>query len=136
MRVIALVTSLAVVVGLLAGCGSGFQARPDLPYRMLRKARTPVMPPSGFLYSGYKAPLDAATGEIGTKTGRAASYQIGLPPLPFPGLEGGVDLVAWGDASPEHAAERAGITEVTQMDYEFNVIFLFIRRFVTEVHGN
>lgn len=136
MRVIAIVTGLAVAVGLLAGCGAGFHMRPDAPYRALRKAKTPVAPPPGLIYTHYKAPLSAATGEVGSRTGESTSHQIGLPPLPFPGLTTGLSLFSWGDASRESAVREGGISQVTQVDYDFTVVLMIYRRFRTEVHGN
>ncbi len=134
MRSAGLIAALASLSLLAAGCG--MTARPDAPYRLIRKAKTPVAPPPGFLYTHYKAPLDAGPGPTGTRRGTATHHQIGLPPLPFPGLTSGIDLFSWGDASIKTAAANGGIRQVRQTDYEYTVVLLIYRRFVTEVHGD
>ena len=51
------------------------------------------------------------------KKGSATSHQIGVPPLPIPGLTMGIELFAWGDASQETASRMAGISSVKHSDY-------------------
>ena len=133
MRVSVLVATLLVLSESLSACG--ISARPDLPYRMLRKAKTAVAPPPGFIYSHYKAPLDVGPGTIGPKKGTATVHQIGLPPIPVTGLATGLDLFSWGDASVKAAAENGGIRKVDQIEYDYRVILMFYREFTTEVYG-
>lgn len=127
--------SLVVMVGLAAGCASG-PPRPDLAYRAASKVRAPVLVPPGLVYQKTKAPLSFHPTDFGAKYGRATSSQIGLPPLPFPGLSGGLDLFGWGDASLETAASNGGMTEIKHTDYQFEVILMIYRRFTVEAHGD
>ena len=53
----------------------------------------------------------------GSKKGMATSFQIGLPPMPFPGLYSGAHIFGWGDASVKTAAANGGIREVQHSDY-------------------
>jgi hypothetical protein len=110
--------------------------RPDLVYRGTAKVRTAVIPPQGLLYSNVKAPLTAGETSFGPKRGRATSHQIGLPPLPFPGLAMGLDLFGWGDSSKQSAAANGGLARVEHMDYELQVYLFVYRRFTTEAYGN
>ena len=127
----------AVALAAVGCAGSGNQAaRPDAVHRTIMKHSTPVIPPHGILYTKYKAPLAPAPGRIGRKTGRATAHQIGLPPLPFPGLTTGLDLFAWGDASEETAREKGNLSEVSHSDYEVMEILLIYRRFTTIAYGD
>ena len=71
-----------------------------------------------------------------SRVGRSTSFQIGLPPLPFPGLTSGIDLFAWGDASVKSAAQSVGISDVKHVDRAYSVILMIYRRFTTEVYGD
>ncbi len=132
---LALGLAFLAVVGMTTGCVMG-PPRPDAPYRLASKAKTPVMPPPGLLYRKSKAPLSFGPTDFGSKFGRATSTQIGLPPLPFPGLTAGLDLFAWGDASEKTAAANGGITNIKHTDYEMEVILMVFRRFTLEAHGD
>jgi hypothetical protein len=96
-----------------------------------------IVPPPGILYSGFKAPQrPQATGPLGSKKGTARVQSIGLPPLPVPGLATGVNLFSWGDASTEEAKRNGGVSQVTHVDYDFRMILMIYRRYITEVYGN
>lgn len=133
MRIAASMAAL-ITACVLAGCA--VSTRPDLAYRAVAPYRAPVIPPVGFLYSDFKAPLTAGQTDFGSKKGVATSHQIGLPPIPVGGLIAGLDLIGWGDASDKAAAKNGGITNVAHIDYRMEVILFFYRRFTTEVYGN
>ena len=118
-----------------AGCMIG-PPRPDMPYRTLSKVRVAVLPPPGLLYTKHKAPASIRPTDFGSKMGRATSSQIGLPPLPFPGLGTGIDLFAWGDASEKAAAAAGEIADVKHTDYQLEVFFAVYRRFTLEAYGD
>ena len=105
-------------------------------YRGAVKESVPVIPPKGILYTKIKAPIWLGPTSFGSRMGSATTRQIGLPPLPVPGLTTGLDLVAWGDASIQSAAAGAGITDVKHVDYESQVFLLFFRKFTIEVYGD
>lgn len=134
----AIAIAVVLALALLAGCGTtaGDLYRPDSTYRAVAKQRVAVIPPQGLLYTGYHAPLDFEPASFGSKKGRATSYQIGLPPLPWAGLRRGLDLLAWGNATQRKAAIDAGIIEVTHADYELRSYLYIFRVFTTEVYGN
>ena len=128
--------ALVLAAGLLAGCAS-INVRPDSGYRAVNKFRVAVLPPPGVLYSNTKAPLSFRAGhDFGSKVGRTTSSQIGLPPLPFPGLTMGIDLFAWGDASEQTAAAAGGITDVKHADYQREIFFMIYRRMTVEAYGD
>ncbi len=152
--------ALALLAGLpiVTGCAS-VTMRPDSGYRAVSKLRTAVLPPPGLVYTKHKAPLvfvprqqglrsgvlgaRAASQErefepitFGSKMGTATSSQLGLPPLPFPGLTMGLDLFGWGDASQDAAAKSAGIRQITHADYQFEVYLAIFRRVTVEVYGD
>ena len=84
----------------------------------------PVVPPPGFVYTEYRAPvdIDAANSPITGKRGTAYSENI-------------LGLVAWGDASVKAAADSAGIRKVEHIDYEvFNVLGVY-SKFSVVVYG-
>ncbi len=134
MRIAATAVALAAAV-VLAGC-SGINPRSDLLYRSAVKEKVDVIPPQGILFSRIKAPAKIVPTSFGSRMGSATTRQIGLPPLPFPGLTTGLDLFAWGDASIQSAAAGAGITDVKHVDYESQVFLLFFRKFTIEVYGD
>jgi hypothetical protein len=129
--------SLAAVLAVagLVGC-MRVPPRNDVPTRLLSKVSAPIIAPPGVIWTDHKVPLTVGATDFGSKAGRATSYQVGLPPLPFPGLTTGIDLFAWGDASIKTAAGSAGISEVEHVDYDYAVILMIFRRFTTEVYGN
>lgn len=129
-------TALMGVAFFAAACaGPGGAARPDAPFRMIAGYKAPVIPPLGLIYSRVKAPLSARPTAVGPKTGQATSHHISLPPLPFPGLWTGIDLFSWGDASENTALADGGITEASQVDYEFESYFWVYKTFTLEVTG-
>jgi len=106
MRILCATLTGAMLVVLLAGC---FTA--------------PVIPPTGLVYSNYKAPLDPdVQGSSLGKTGKAGAMSI-------------LGLVALGDCSTEAAAQDAGISTVTHADYQFFNILGVYQQFTTIVYG-
>ena len=84
----------------------------------------PVVPPTGFVYSNIKAPLDVDykdTVLVGKK-GEASTKEV----LGF----------AWGDASIEAAAKSSGIKTIDHADYRYvNVLFGIYQKYTTIVYG-
>lgn len=84
----------------------------------------PVQPPTGIVYSDYRAPLDYDQEGLpmGSRTGMSESISI-------------LGLVALGDASIDAAATNGGISNVHGADYEyFNVLGVY-QKYVTIVNG-
>ena len=141
MRRLAIALTLLAVLG--TGCSGGLWSsarRPDIGYRALSKLKAPVMPPPGVLYGDVHAPtmlgLEVPPLELGSRKGTATSHQIGLPPLPYPGLATGLDLFAWGEASVDKARKEGGITEVGVVDYRMQTFLFVYRRLTLEVYGH
>jgi TRL-like protein family len=137
------VRRIAVLALLLAAAGTGCAGglwssarRPDIGYRVLSKLTAPVIPPPGVLYGDVHAPLVPAHTRVGTKKGTATAHQIGLPPLPYPGLAMGLDLFAWGDASIEAARKDGSIADVGYVDYRMQTFVFVYRRFTIEAYGD
>ena len=106
MRILCATTIAAMLAALLAGC---FTA--------------PVMPPTGFVYSAYEAPMDVNTDatQMGRR-GEAVAHCV-------------LGLVSWGDASIAAAAAENGITSVNHADYGFFHVLGVYQRFTTIVYG-
>jgi hypothetical protein len=134
-RLLRFTTLLGVAVFATACAGPGGAARPDAPFRMIAGYKAGVIPPLGLIYSHVKAPLGATPTTLGPKTGRSTVHEIGLPPLPLPGLYTGINLVSWGDASEKAATADGGISQIDQLDYEFESYFWIYKKFTTEVTG-
>jgi len=85
----------------------------------------PVVPPPGFLFSRFSAPLDidAQATELGSKVGRSSSQSI-------------LGLIAVGDASISSAAKAGGITTIRHVDYEFENLVGVFSRFTIVVYGD
>lgn len=85
----------------------------------------PVVPPQGFVYTGYKAPLDLDQNKtaVATKSGRASTITI-------------LGMVAFGDASIEAAARDGGIQTIESADYQFTSVLGFFQQYTTIVYGN
>lgn len=84
----------------------------------------PVVPPPGFIFSEYSAPLDvdADATKRGKKVGRAYTESF-------------LGLLARGDASVYAAARDGGITTIRAIDYEFvNYVGLY-SKFTVVVYG-
>ena len=85
----------------------------------------PVVPPQGFLFSRYAAPLDVDANQTktGSKVGRSSSQSI-------------LGLVAEGDASISAAAKQGNITTIHHVDYEFENYLGVFSRFTIVVYGD
>ncbi|MBX3728337.1 MAG: TRL-like family protein [Candidatus Sumerlaeia bacterium] len=86
--------------------------------------QAPVMPPVGWVYSEFTAPLDydQETSLVGERAGRASSMSI-------------LGLVALGDCSINTAARQGGITTLHGADYEFFNVLGVYQKFTVVVRG-
>lgn len=87
--------------------------------------RAPVVPPTGWVYSQTKAPLDVEVEKtkLGSKRGKSSCVTI-------------LGLVSIGDASIKEAAKNGNIQTVNHADYQYtNVLFLF-QEYTTIVYGD
>ncbi|MBX3728339.1 MAG: TRL-like family protein [Candidatus Sumerlaeia bacterium] len=87
--------------------------------------QAPVMPPSGWVYSSFTAPLDydQEASKLGSRSGRASSMSI-------------LGLVALGDCSINTAARNAGLSTIHGADYEFFNVLGIYQNFTVIVHGD
>lgn len=107
MKHLALLAVLALACAGLTGC-----------------LRAPVIPPQGWIYSEFKAPLDIDYNKtpVTGKMGSAESISI-------------LGCVALGDASAKEAAARGGITTIEHADYSYFNVLGVIQRYNTVVYG-
>jgi len=107
--VLGLLTSVLVVAG--TGCVS---------------YRTPVMPPTGALYSEISAPLSTEfnpTTAVAPRQGTARACSV-------------LGLIAWGDAGIQTAAKNGGLNSIWYADYHlFNVLGVYAE-FTIVAHGD
>lgn len=84
----------------------------------------PVIPPPGFIYNDYEAPLDydVSNSNVATRSGRASTQTF-------------VGLFAIGDASVNAAARNGGIRVIHGADYQYRNILGIYQEYTTIVHG-
>ena len=107
---IALLGLILVGVLLLAGCAGYY--------------RSPVVPPLGFIYADFKAPMSSEVNgaKVGSKTGIAESKSI-------------LGLIAWGDCSINSAAKNGNIQTINHADYAYMNVLGVYQSFKTMVYG-
>jgi len=114
---------VAVAALALTGCGGGVPT-------------APLVPPPGFIYTDYKAPMDIDFSDQGQPTpavdGRLGQAQANYFYVPF---TYGLLSFAWGDASIESASRDGKIQKVHYADYESMNILGIYSQFKTNVHG-
>jgi TRL (tRNA-associated locus)-like protein len=71
---------------------------------LLTGCLTVATPAVGFIYTDVKWPHDATSNAASPKVGTGEACSV-------------LSLVAWGDASIESAAKKAGITKIHHVDY-------------------
>lgn len=94
--------------------------------------RVPVIPPSGFIFTDVKAPLQTSfdATSFGSRVGRAHTFYVRIP-IPNYDIS-----FAFEDASIAKAARKGDITQVKHVDYEmFQVLGLF-GKYTTVVYGD
>ena len=103
---VALATSLTIAS--LSGCYS-----------------TPIMPPTGVLYSTVEAPasLSIAGQNLGTRRGEASCVSL-------------LGLIAWGDCSAKAAADAGSIGELKHLDYSYTNVLLVWQSLTIVAYGN
>jgi len=114
-----LVFAVLALAGLMCGCAG------------VRMVNAPVVPPVGWLYSDYSAPMEVnyQGSDLGTRKGSAKTQYILIPfPIAFD--------IAWGDAAIQEAAEDGGITTVKGADYEFMQVIGLYAECTVHVYGD
>ncbi len=86
---------------------------------------TPIMPPTGLLYSNIEAPasLSIAGQNLGTRRGEASCVSV-------------LGLIAWGDCSAKAAADAGSIAELKHLDYSYTNVLLVWQSLTTVAYGN
>jgi len=107
----------------LSGCGGGFPT-------------APVVPPPGFIFTDYSAPMDIDFSDGGTPT-RAVDTRLGTAESNFFYLPFTYGLIsfAWGDASIEAAGLDGKLEKIHYADYEVLNILGIYANFKTNAHG-
>ncbi|MBI4577272.1 MAG: hypothetical protein HY722_13520 [Planctomycetes bacterium] len=87
-------------------------------------AISPVIAPTGVLYSSYRAPIDVDFMDtaVSDKMGSSAAHCV-------------LGLVSWGDASAYAAARNGGLSTIEDAEYDYlNVLFVY-QRYTLVVRG-
>lgn len=133
---IILILCMLPIISLFLGCATAFipstvPAPPGLHNAAAGNHNTPIIPPPGFIYSSYRAPIDINYKETGTGQLLKVSHKktqflrIWFPILSF----------GWGEVDIKSIAEREGIKKVAYVDYElFNILELY-KTFTINVYG-
>ncbi len=79
-------------------------------------------PVVGGIYTDVKAPLAATSNPVASKVGTAEATSI-------------LGIVATGDASIQAAAQKAGITRISHVDYQAYSILGIFAKFTVYVYG-
>lgn len=109
---------------LLSGCGlMPFPLRGPLPV-------TPVLPPTGGIFTNIKAPLtvDHTGVGSGSKVGTASTMFIREPIFQT--------SYAWQDASIKSAAASGNISKIAYADYELLTVLGLFGQFTVRVYGD
>lgn len=91
----------------------------------------PVIPPPGWIYTSYRAPLDTrySGSAFGTQKGVATVHYLSLP-FTYRLLS-----VSWGDGSMAAAAKDGRIQTVQAADYEFTQVLGIYSQMTSIVYG-
>lgn len=86
---------------------------------------TPIMPPTGVIFSSIKAPesLSISGQDLGARRGAASCKAL-------------LGMFAWGDCSAKAAADDGNITQIKQLDYEFFNFLIFWQSLTTVAYGD
>jgi len=92
----------------------------------------PVVPPLGWGYTHYSAPVDTnfSATPVGSKVGKAKTYYVYIPTQNY-SIE-----IAFGDAAVKRAADDAGITTIHYVDYEYLRILGIYQQVTVQVSGD
>ena len=82
-------------------------------------ATAPVL---GAIYTDVKAPFAATANPVASKVGTAEATSI-------------LGLIATGDASIQAAAQKAGITKISHVDYQSTSILGIYAKYTVYVYG-
>lgn len=82
---------------------------------------TPV--PAAGIYTGVEGPVTATSNNVGTKVGDGSASNI-------------LGIIATGDASINSAANSAGISEISHIDYETTTVLGIYSTYTIYVYGN
>lgn len=80
-------------------------------------------PVSGFIYTDVDGPVAVTANSVGSKVGTASAKSI-------------LGWVGTGNASINEAASKAGITEISHVDYHSTNILGIFATFEVRVYGN
>jgi hypothetical protein len=89
---------------------------------MLSSCAGVMAPVTAAIYGDVSAPYAVTSNNVGTKVGTASAKSI-------------LGIVATGDASVNAAAQNAGITKISHVDYRSTHILGFIATFEVMVYG-
>jgi hypothetical protein len=91
--------------------------------------KAPVVPPSGAIYTHYKAPLtlNDQPAPLCEKSGKSSTSYLALF---YPAYS-----VAWADAAIETAAKEGGLQKVHYADYEVLSVLGIYAEFTVRVYG-
>lgn len=86
---------------------------------------TPIMPPTGVIFTNIRAPESLSIGgqDLGTKRGEASCKSL-------------LGVAAWGDCSAKAAADDGNITQIKQLDYEFFNFLILWQSLTTIAYGD
>ena len=86
---------------------------------------TPVMPPTGLIYSNISAPTSLSIGgqDLGARRGESSCKAL-------------LGIAAWGDCSAKAAADDGNITQIKQLDYEFYNFLIIWQSLTTVAYGD
>lgn len=94
--------------------------------------KAPVVPPTAFVYTQIKAPLQTDLRDADMQSERMGESTARFLYIPF---TWGLASFAWGDASTEKAAADGGIDEVQYSDYEFMSVLGVYAQTTIRAHG-
>ena len=98
----------------------------------LRGPDVPLVPPTGFIYTKFTAPLTTEFEDTKTSTSKRAEVSTNyLKDTYYSNLD-----VAWGEATINKAAEEVGIDQVEYVEYRYLSILGIYERLTLIIYGD
>ena len=82
-----------------------------------------MVPPTGFVYTDYKAPISLGSKELGSKRGLAHVTTI-------------LAMISWGDGSIRAATNNGRIRNLKHVDYQYYNVLGVFQRYTTIAYGD
>lgn len=91
-------------------------------FLLLTSCASVKSPVTGFLYTGTESPITATSNPTGSKSGESSVISV-------------LGWFAFGDASIQYAAKKAGITKISHVDQKSTSVLGLFAKYTVKVYG-